>query len=421
MDKNANILLGKSKINLARFQESPQHFSHEAISAKASEGHAYCLCTVPHPKLVIARRAGRYYVAGWPNEGHLHHFECVFYKTQPGSSGIDQYTQESLQVAQDGTFSVKLKDALSLEIGVGDRQKSEVQSSNISHKTHRRASSLLSLLHYLWEQSNLNRWHANWKRNWFIARHHLLQTLSKGVVGKKELEQITYVVPQFDHLRIEQIRVAWESWSRPFIQSATRADHLKQNGGGAIIRIDCALLLGRIKSLEPSSKGGYILKLKDHAYPIYAKSDLIGALLKSFPFLAKTFESQSEAVALLLVLPHPKGYFSLIDLGAMQTTKSLIPIDSSYELQVANMLVEQGRSFTKPLRYNQSDAVFPDFILFDTRSRHTIMEIYGLSGNEGYDLRKLKKNWIYSQNEADLWVWDLEKSPKMPLLPSKLV
>ena len=101
----------------------------------------------------------------------------------------------------------------------------------------------------------------------------------------------------------------------------------------------------------------------------------------------------------------------------MYTSAALIPIESNHELKVADALRLADRHFSKPLLYDSSDEVFPDFVLYDTARSKTIMEIYGMVGNQAYDNRKKEKQEVYRKAEADLWVWDLTKSKDMPPLP----
>ena len=51
----------------------------------------------------------------------------------------------------------------------------------------------------------------------------------------------------------------------------------------------------------------------------------------------------------------------------MSITAAFVPVESTYERKVSDLLVDQGRSFTEPLRYNASSyQLLPDFILTNT-------------------------------------------------------
>ena len=89
----------------------------------------------------------------------------------------------------------------------------------------------------------------------------------------------------------------------------------------------------------------------------------------------------------------------------MKTTLNFIPFASSYEKRVTELLVQQNRSFRKPLRYDATDAVFPDFVLLDTRVPEYPMEVYGMS-HESYQKRREEKERYYREEFGlNHWVW----------------
>ena len=100
-------------------------------------------------------------------------------------------------------------------------------------------------------------------------------------------------------------------------------------------------------------------------------------------------------------------YASVIDIALMSITAEFLPVESSYERTVAELLVMQGRSFMKPLRYNASaDLVLPDFILTDTL-RELPMEVFGRD-DARYLQRKEEKSAHYDEQYGKLgwWSWD---------------
>jgi hypothetical protein len=57
---------------------------------------------------------------------------------------------------------------------------------------------------------------------------------------------------------------------------------------------------------------------------------------------------------------------NVIDAALMAVTQQWIPTESSHQRLIAEKLVSEGRSFNKPLLYNEDeDYVFPDFVLTD--------------------------------------------------------
>ena len=81
---------------------------------------------------------------------------------------------------------------------------------------------------------------------------------------------------------------------------------------------------------------------------------------------------------------------SIVGLALMQVSTSWIPVESSYELVIADKLVAEERAFLKPLRYDAGQAaVHPDFILLDTEGEAP-MEVFGRS-DEAYVNRRQEK------------------------------
>ncbi|MGW7521847.1 DUF1173 family protein, partial [Streptomyces sp. NPDC054796] len=83
--------------------------------------------------------------------------------------------------------------------------------------------------------------------------------------------------------------------------------------------------------------------------------------------------------------------------------------DSSYEVVMANALTAAGRAYVKPVRYDGSNLVFPDFVLTDT-CPNSYVEVYGIHGRESYDQRKRVKQAHYQRQGAGLVEWDVTTS-----------
>jgi hypothetical protein len=86
---------------------------------------------------------------------------------------------------------------------------------------------------------------------------------------------------------------------------------------------------------------------------------------------------------------------------------------------VAERLVAQGRSFTKPLRFDAgADLVLPDFILTDTPAE-VPMEVFGRSDAE-YLRRKAEKGAYYDEQygKAGWWNWDAAANGAASSMPA---
>ncbi len=110
----------------------------------------------------------------------------------------------------------------------------------------------------------------------------------------------------------------------------------------------------------------------------------------------------------------------VIDLALMWMTKDWIPVESGFEVIVAENLVANDRRFEKPLRFDSNDAVFPDFWLKD-RGAPLPMEVWGMTTLD-YQSRKREKIAHYEEayGPRNWWSWNGAAGDPVPDLPSLL-
>lgn len=76
----------------------------------------------------------------------------------------------------------------------------------------------------------------------------------------------------------------------------------------------------------------------------------------------------------------------------------------------------------KPLRYDLSEGVLPDFILTDTNEGYSPLEVFGMNHDQ-YLERKEEKIQFYNEQygEVGWWSWDATKQDTIPDLPPKVI
>ena len=91
----------------------------------------------------------------------------------------------------------------------------------------------------------------------------------------------------------------------------------------------------------------------------------------------------------------------------LSVTAEFVPVDSSFERIVAELLVKQGRSFTKQLRYDAgTEQVLPDFILTDT-AKEVPLEVFGRDDADYLKRQEEKAAYYNAQyGRAGWWSWD---------------
>jgi hypothetical protein len=253
---------------------------------------------------------------------------------------------------------------------------------------------LLALLHYLWEQAQLNMWQPGpRRRTWHTCRSRLAVQITGHHVNRLELRDTLWIVPPFRPDTVQRINIAWEQ----FLARLNRAGRSRRRG----------LVLGEIRTTA-ATQYGVRVHLAHQRAPLFATQELMRRAERSYPtgFSAEASESSRRQVVLCLVELSARGWPLLIDLAAMLTTGTYLPADSGHEVEMADALVEARRTFLKPLRYDRSDAVFPDFVLLDS-DPHTYVEVWGVQGREDYENRKQAKQAHYRKSGRPLLEWNV--------------
>ncbi|MFD0501481.1 DUF1173 family protein [Streptomyces rhizosphaericus] len=394
------VKIANRVISLRAVRRNPTHYADQFSTAR-SEGDrcAYCLCTTPNPRLVIRARAGRFHLAGWPAEGNQHAPHCDFYKLEGELSGKSLNNAEAILESDSGT-SIRLATPLVIKTAEGSLPRPEHLQSQDTSET-RRAVGLLGLLHYLWEQAQLNCWYRrSYKRTWHVCHARLRNLLDDCTVNGRPIAAALYLVPPYR----PQTAQSHQAELNIFLERL--GDHQGRKFRG--------LFLGEIRDIRETPYG-HRIDLRHMRNPFFAKAGQLNRWTRSYglAFSAAVKSDRARRIALLAVEKKPSGTLAVMDGAFMLTNTNYIPADSSYELLMADALAKAGRRMIKPLRYDHHEEVFPDFVLTDT-TPPTFVEVYGVKGRLGYELRKLAKQQHYRSTGQPVIEWDVDKD--MPLL-----
>ncbi|WP_416969403.1 DUF1173 family protein [Streptomyces sp. 4F14] len=388
------VRVADKSLPLDTLREHPGDYSALFARARAEVGHGQCLCTTPALRLVIrCSRAGRDHLAGWPGEGELHEPSCGFHKLASELTGRDAYSTEAIHEGDDGV-AIRFSAALARKLSAPEPAASSEQNNGPS----RRAVGLLGLLHWLWEEAQLTAWHPRWRRRtWWVCHARLSEQIAGCFINHEELAQALYVVPPFRKEYARRNTAVFETFR--ITRLARRGDTQRRG-----------LVLGEIRGIT-ATPHGIRYTLAHHHGSLFATAALDERLRRSYrPAFSKTADGHgSRRIGLFLVELSPKGNVRVVDMAAMLVSNLYIPADSSHEVVMANALTEAGRAYVKPVRYDGSDLVFPDFVLTDTRP-HSYVEVYGIQGRESYDLRKRVKQAHYQSRDAGLIEWEVTEA-----------
>ncbi|MEU6379582.1 DUF1173 family protein [Streptomyces sp. NPDC046909] len=394
-DRADRVQLADKSLPLFVLREHATNYAALFARARAEVGHGQCLCQTPALRLVIrCSRAGRYHLAGWPGEGELHDPSCSFHKLASEMTGRDAYSAEAIREDDEGV-TIRFSAALARKLSDPEPAKA---STEPREGRARRTVGLLGLLHWLWESAQLTAWHPRWhRRSWWICHARLSEHIAGCSINHEDLADALYVVPPFRKEYARRNTAAFETFL------ITR---LKQRAGTQ----RRGLILGEIRDISPT-RYGVRYTLAHHRGALFATTALDERLRRSYrpAFSNAAAEHGARRIGLFLVELSPKDNVKVVDMAAMLVSGLYIPADSSHEVVMANALTEGGRAYVKPVRYDGSNLVFPDFVLTDTQP-HSYVEVYGIHGRESYDQRKRVKQAYYQSQDAGLIEWNVAES-----------
>jgi hypothetical protein len=397
----AILLSDRSQTYSASFQTSEQFQQGWQSVLKTAYGRAEvrCGCKGRGAKRLAVKyfeSSDTFSLARFSLSGGQHAPDCQYYSAGPSQVGPGGDATGVIDQQPDGSVKIRLEIAM-LERGEvaapaglatkpGDRVPSAKQSS----------MKLLGLLHYLWEEAGLSQWKVAFagKRRASLSYWWLNNAAENVWVGHMKLvDQLLLPAFGIDTREAERNRMR--------TSAALQAKHRM-----LVVAPLAAFSQERFDGMARQLKiGGF------HGMPIaFMQSGLWEHSTRRFPNAVSAWRNGHAAIVIAQVelKQGSKGvYASVIDMALMSITAEFIPVESSYERLVAEKLVRQGRSFSKPMRYNAgANLVLPDFILTDTR-REVPMEVFGRNDPE-YLKRKDEKRAYYDEQYGrdGWWSWD---------------
>lgn len=362
------VLAGGKNIDPQEARHFPEGIQRELHSAKKEHGHALCLCQGHSAgiKLVIRERGGRLFLASWPDAASAHALACPFY-VDGRSLAQKKYTDSSVEehnqrltlglhhgFSNENRFSSKGEHANKPANNVGD------MSSERGRKLH-----LWGLLHFLWERSGMNRWSKGWSRDWGYVRYSILRVASGFDIGSVSLSRQIYVPRVWRESEKQSIREAWKDFSEDLRINHRRARTVKN-----------AIVIGQVKRMA-KSEYGYALNLRNHAEPIYIAEKLAdnlkiysrsGWVCASRLTVGDDDFSEDGVIAAMRVEATPNGTLVMVEGCMMRVNTKFIPVSSSFERRVADALIENERSFLRPLHYDLHRENLPSFVVTDVKT-----------------------------------------------------
>lgn len=326
-----------------RYEITSPGFAEAIADAHAARLRPRCGCLVEGVEMYVARLGDGYIVKRMPETGSRHAPDCPSYEPPAEFSGLGEVLGSAI-TEDPATGETTLK--MDFPLSKVPRHSAGPQADSASGDrvaTDGTRLSLRGLLHYLWDQAELTHWQPGFagKRTWSTVRRHLLLAAENKLARGESLRSRLYVpevfyVEQRDAINARRMA----QWSRA-IAAPGKPQHLM-------------LLIGEVKEIVPA-RHGYKAVMKHVPDQAFALDDPL------FRRLSRRFESElalwvaTDDIHQMIIATFgvaASGNPSLAELSLMPVTRQWLPIEDSFDKQLVERLVAEGRSFVKALRDN---------------------------------------------------------------------
>jgi len=388
-----------------RWNPDDAGFDEVVSAAHATHLRPLCLCLVKGIAMYVARLGDGHLIKRMPYTGSHHAPDCPSYEPPAEFSGLGQVLGSAItEDPVNGVTALKLGfpmskvGARSIDPGCGD--------GGDSVATDGTKLSLRGLLHYLWDQAELTHWHPGFagKRAWATVRKHLLIAAENKIARGTALQSRLYIPEVFTVEHRDEI-------------NARRVAQLMHAAGKPKGPRPLMLLIGEVKEIVPARYGFKAVVKHVPDQPFALDERLYRRMGRRFERELSLWGA-SDAVHMMLIATfglNDAGVPTIEELSLMPVTGQWLPIEDSFEQQLVERLVRDGRAFVKGLRYNLPPGQpMANAILTDAGATSIPLCIESRDDN-GQDLAHAIKELV-SDGEAPAWIW-LPAQGAMPPLP----
>jgi hypothetical protein len=245
--------------------------------------------------------------------------------------------------------------------------------------------SLRELLDYLWDRSELTRWHPGFegRRNWAVVRKRLLCAAEGRLLGGQALPECLFMPGAFCK--------AWPDANALRLSAHWQRTTQRRSGR------PLTLLIGEPKMILPESSGEAKVSIWHLARcPFTLSEALYVDVCRRFGRELSEWSTSKGARIVLLAtfLVDDSGVPRIEEISLMPTSWEWIPLDDPFDRRLAEDLVEKRRHFRKLTRGAQPDPCPPTFELLDTANPPTPLFIEKWRGGV-HDLMQTADSWIW--------------------------
>jgi hypothetical protein len=305
----------------------------------------------------LTRPHDGYIVKRMPNTGQLHAITCPSYELPADHSGLGAMLGSAIaEDPETGETVLKLNFTLTKLPGRAQMPQSGGESATVTSDGTR--LSLRGLVHYLWDQAELNRWHPGFycKRSWGTVRKYLLMAASNKIARGNSLLSRLYIPEAFSVEQRDAINARRQvQWHNAMAEPGKPQQLM--------------LLICEVKEIAPARFGFKAVVKHAPDQPFALDEQLYRRLGRHFETELALWSAVQD-IHLVMIATFsisPVGLPTIIELSLMPVTGQWLPIEDAFEKQLIDRLVADGRSFVKGLRYMlPREQVLPCVLMTDS-------------------------------------------------------
>lgn len=378
---------------------------------------ALCLCNEDGQIKLSIKKRTKYFLAAYPNTGPLHHFACTHYqKPEDILSGANQLSENARKELNGKIYiSCKVgltrreeKEMLPTDDEIPEKTEEEEVIEKEKARTALRRVALTDVALEFWLGAQLNQWMPSFKglRYWGSIRRRLSSFTANVYINKLPMSKLLYIPPVYTEELKQEIA---QSKSKFFAQWQG-----KNNKD--------FLVIGELRTIDPTEHG-FSLKLVHENYQFFMSPALHKTLQTKYSFELSVHESnqsiegkQTGRVLVIMSCNMPTKYITVRSISLIGLSNEYIPVLNKYELQLADKLVKEDRTFSRPAKAKCEEHNVADFVFLDTE-KETVVGIFD-DYQEDYDEYLLEKEAGLENLGYPIWKWYPSQESNIPELPS---